>query len=170
MKSKFEWLVFLAVLSFSTFFAAAEEPPIPPSAWEQHPEGVALALVLTSGTDGGLQVSYLRLYVKNTSDTAKYLVTQSHGVAAQFFYVGANGNQVILGNHDHPGHPEKDLIESNQRLRVILPGKIRSTGTEVTADEVALMKTQTVRCKIYINDPTTKQDVPITGAPQLLTP
>jgi len=92
------------------------------------------------------------------------------GVSAIFFYLDSSGNPVTLSNHDHPNQPWKDVIESNQRLRIILAGKIRATSTEVTTDEIALIKTHTVQCKIMLIDPATQKEVAVVGSPQLLNP
>jgi len=75
---------------------------------------------------------------------------------------------VILGNHHDPNNPGDDIIESNQRWKVIPSGKIRSTGTKVTTAEVALIKIHTVQCKILLVDPATQKEVAVVGSPQLI--
>jgi hypothetical protein len=170
MKVMFRWLLLFCGLNILIFSAAAEQPQIPANAWEQHSEGVALALMLNKGTGNDVQSTYLVLYVKNTSDHLKYLVTLSRGTGVLFFYVDGSGKQMILGNHDHPDDPAKDELESTTRRRTIPPGVIVHTGTEITADEVTLIKTHPVKCKILLDDPTTSLPAAVVGSPQLLTP
>ncbi|MCE0497101.1 MAG: hypothetical protein LV481_04055 [Methylacidiphilales bacterium] len=140
---------------------ADDQPNIPASSWEQHPEGVALALMLTKGIGNDSQSIYLRLFVKNTSDNPVPLM----GGPAVFFYLDSSGNPVNLGNNS-----EDDIIENFQRWKVIAPGKIRSTETEVTTAEVAVIKANTVKCKILLLDRATHKEVPVVGSPQLLNP
>ena len=156
----------ILLLNITGLLATAQEPQIPANAWEQHPEGVALALMLIKGIGNDSQSIYLKLYVKNTSNNPVPMM----GEPAIFFYLDSSGNPVTLGHHGHPNQPWKDVIESNQRLRIISPGEIRPTGTEVTAAEVALIKTHTVHCKILLIAPATQKEVPIVGSPQLLNP
>jgi hypothetical protein len=140
---------------------ADEQLNIPANAWEQHPEGVALALILTKGIENDAQSIYLRLYVKNTSDNPVPLM----GGPAVFFYVDGSGKTVILANNS-----DDNLIENFQRWKVIAPGKIRSTDIEVTTAEVAVIKANTVKCKILLLDRATHKEVPVVGSPQLLNP
>jgi hypothetical protein len=170
MKLTWNYLLVALLLNVTGLLATAqEEAQIPDTAWE-HPEGVAFALMLTKGIGNDAQSIYLKLYVKNISNSPESLVTQSRGASAIFFYLDSSGRPVTLGNHDHPDQPWKDEIESNPRWRIILPGKMMLTGTDVTAAEVALIKTHTVKCKILLIDPATQKQTAIVGSPQLLNP
>jgi hypothetical protein len=163
-KSTSRWFLIFCGLNILVFSAAAQQPQIPANAWELHPEGVALALMLTKGRGNDAQSIYLNLYVKNTSNNPVSMM----GGPAIFFYLDSSGKPVSLGNHAHPDQPWKDAIERNQRFKVIPPGKIRSTGTDVTTAEVALIKTHTVQCKIILVDPATQKEVAVVGSPQLI--
>ena len=168
MKSTWSYLLVVLLLSITGLWATAqEESQIPATAWEQHPEGVALALMLTKGIGNDAQSIYLKLYVKNTSKNPEALMGRAWAI---FFYLDSSGNPVTLGHHGHPNQPWKDVIESNQRLRIISPGEIRATGAEVTAAEVTLIKTHTIQCKILLIDPATQKEVAVVGSPQLLNP
>jgi hypothetical protein len=171
MKLTWNYLLIALLLNVTGLWATAqEESQIPATAWEQHPEGVALALMLTKGIGNDAQSIYLKLFVKNTSNSSESLATQSRGASALFFYLDSSGRAVTLGNHDHPDQPWKDEIESNPRWRIILPGKIIPTGTDVTAAEVAVIKANKVKCKILLIDPATQKQTVIVGSPQLLNP
>ena len=162
MKPVLNYLLVALLLNVSGLLATAqEESQIPAAAWEQHPEGVALALMLTKGIGNDAQSIYLRLYVKNTSDNPVPLM----GGPAVFFYLDGSGNTVILANN-----AEDDIIENFQRWKVIAPGKIRSTDIEVTTAEVAVIKANTVKCKILLLDRATHKEVPVVGSPELLNP
>jgi len=168
MKSTWNCLLVVLLLNITGFLATAqEEPKIPANAWEQHPQGVALALMLTKGVGNDSQSIYLKLYVKNTSNIPEALMGRASAI---FFYLDSSGKPVILGHHGHPNQPWKDVIENNPRWRIIPPGEIRSTGAEVTAAEVVLIKTYTIQCKILLIDPATQKEVPVVGSPQLLNP
>jgi hypothetical protein len=167
MRPVWNYLLVALLLNVTGLLASAqEESKIPATAWDQHPEGVAFALMLTKGVGNDSQSIHLKLFVKNTSNNAVSIL----GSPAIFFYLESSGNPVILGNHHDPNHPEDDIIERNQRWRVIPPGKIRQTGTKVTAAEVALIKANTVKCKILLLDSATQKEVPVVGSPQLLNP
>jgi hypothetical protein len=168
MNSFWNYLLVILLLNITGLGATAqEEPQIPANAWEQHPEGVALALVLTKGIGNDAQSIYLKLYVKNTSNNPEAIMGRG---PATFFYLDSSGNPVNLGHYGHANQPWKDFNENSQRWRVIPPGKITSTGTEVTAADVALIKTNTVKCKILLIDPATSKEVVVVGSPQLLNP
>jgi hypothetical protein len=164
MKPILNYLLVVLLLNVSGLWATAQVPQIPDNAWQQHPEGVALALMLSKGRGNDAQSIYLNLYVKNTSNNPVSMM----GGPAIFFYLDSSGKPVSLGNHAHPDQPWKDAIERNQRFKVIPPGKIRSTGTDVTTAEVALIKTHTVQCKIILVDPATQKEVAVVGSPQLI--
>ena len=168
MRLVLNYLLVALLLNVTGLWATAqEESQIPATAWEQHPEGVALALMLTKGIGNDAQSIYLKLYVKNTSTNPVALMGRASAI---FYYLDSNGKPVNLGHHGHPNEPWKDVIEGNPRWRVIPPGKIGSTGAEVTAAEVAVIKANTIKCKVLLIDPATQKQTAVVGSPQLLNP
>lgn len=57
MKPVLNYLLVILLLTIRGLSATAQEPQIPASAWEQHPEGVALALMLTKRTEYNQQTT-----------------------------------------------------------------------------------------------------------------
>jgi hypothetical protein len=166
MRLVLNYLLVALLLNVTGLLAIAQEPQIPAVAWEQHPEGVAFALMLTKGIGTDSQSIYLILWVKNTSNDP----VPMRGGPALFFYLDSSGKPVILGYHRDPNHLEENIIQHYQRWEVIPPGKMRQTGTGVTAAEVALVKANTVKCKVILLDRATQKEVPVVGSPQILNP
>jgi len=147
---------------------ADDQPYIPVSAWEQHPDGVSLAVSLTKGMEYGEQVTYVIVYVKNTSNTVKGLLNAGRGGFARFFFRDGNGKQIQLGNHDHPDHPERDILESNMRVFTLVPGGTRRSGTDITAEEIILIKTHPVICSFTVDDRATSKGSIVQSLPKML--
>ena len=160
------YIVVLLIISFTSFLAA-QEPKIPDGAWEQHQEGVALALALTNGRGTDEHSIYLVLYIKNTSQTAVGLVNP--GAGPIFFYLDRKGKPITVGHHGHPDQPWKDIEANFQRLRIVLPGKMIRTGATVTVAEADLLRSRkiNVQCKIALENMTTGDGMTVVGSPGL---
>jgi hypothetical protein len=74
---------------------------IPASQWEQYPEGISLALVLTRRIEAGLHINkpLIKVYIKNMSDTVINFPAHGKDYGIELYYTDSNGSKVPL--HDY---------------------------------------------------------------------
>src|ERR1700728_1167499 len=75
------------------------QPNISIASWEQHSEGVALALTLNTQTEKGVHKSVINVYIKNTSDTNKTFIVSGADSGIRIYYIDGQGAQVTLHNY-----------------------------------------------------------------------
>jgi hypothetical protein len=133
----------VVAMGFSGAFAD-DHPHIPANAWEQHPEGIALAMILTTQMENGVQKSTIQVYVKNTSNVVKSYFGPNHfdGMGVIILYV-KNNESVSLRDYS----PE----EGSKKMRPqIKPGQILSQTVDLSPDELALIKAYPVKCHVAL--------------------
>ncbi len=135
--------VFIALLLF-VFAPLSAQSNIPTSAWEQHPEGVALAMTSTTNTDNGAQKGAISVYIKNTSDLTKYYKgPDGFNLDMQIFYMDDHGEQIPLRDYNWRGC-------SSTLSPAIKPGKILSRTVDLNPNEFALIQGRLIKCRVCI--------------------
>lgn len=157
-------------LSLVTLSAIADlsfnAPHIPASSWEQHPQGIALAVTLANRTHNGSQKHYVVVYIKNTSASDKYFSEMNDISRLELSYVNDSGAEVPLRtyNYDHPD----GIVLMNVPPYAIKPGEILSRKIELTPDELALVKAHPVQCSFFISDQQVDKGYKVESAPKML--
>jgi hypothetical protein len=160
MKLFLSSLVFL----FFSLIPFVAKSAIPESAWEQHPEGLALALFLKTTTVEGQEKDTIRVFMKNTSTTLKrYVGPDLYNVAVEIFYENNEGKQVPLRDYSPPSGTPLPPPE-------IKPGAIFLRTVDLTPDELTLIKTHRISAHISITDDAGKQNYYLQSALQLVGP
>src|ERR1700683_5337235 len=99
----FKSLAIIFVMNIVISNATANEmsfcqPDFPASLWEQHPEGIALAMTLSTRTENGVESNAIHVYIKNTSPTVKDFPPRGSDWGIEIYYIDGHGAQVPL--HD----------------------------------------------------------------------
>jgi hypothetical protein len=144
------FLLGLALLLFG-FAPLLADPNIPGGAWEQHTEGVALAIVFTVTTENGTEKGTIKVYIKNTSGTTKYLPGNINDRAVQIFYIDNEGRCVPLRDYSlkvppiftMPAMPDSRLYQA---------GELGIRTVDLSPTELALVKKYPVQCRFHISD------------------
>jgi len=152
-------MIFAATMGLS-LARADDTPSIPANAWESHPEGIALAVMLTSRMDHGTKKYSILVYTKNTSQ-------------ASIYYQGPDGfhleMEIFYYDHDKP-IPLRDYSpESGSRIipPEIQPGETLLRKVDLNPDELALIQAHPVKCRAIIADRTFR-NVAVDSSPKIL--
>ena len=136
-------LAILFVASLVLSARADDQPNIPASAWEQHPEGIALAFTLSSRAEGNRQVISIYVYIKNTSNADWYFERNKEPA---IYYI--RDHDVPLRNYDESMFEESKKVTPER----IKPGGTGSRTIDLTPAELALIKGLPVKCRVIIYD------------------
>ena len=152
MKIFFRTLVTILVLSVIAFSVkAGDQPDVPANAWEQHEEGVSTAIILVSMTEDGKKKSAIKVYIKNTANTEKYLPGDVNDSALQIFYVASNGNHVPLRDYTKKA-PLVFSMSAMPDSRRYEAGEVRVKTIDLTPNELALVEAHPIFCRFRISD------------------
>jgi hypothetical protein len=154
MNKKLIFLILLCMIESIITSAVADDKPSPaPVSWENHSEGVALALSLVSskgrsqGEEDGIQV-----LVKNTSTSQLYFAFSSHDKGCRIFYVDSQGARIPI----HEGPQNKDIPPTTSATIPPLPlspGQILTEVVELrTPNELALVRAHPVFCRLRVSE------------------
>ena len=139
------------------------QPNVPAGLWEQHPEGVVVAVIFTYPPNDPLTNTSLSVYIKNTSTTAKLFDRNDYDSGVKVFYIDASGAKVPLHDYTVPSaHLSKKLPFT------IEPGTTICVRIGLNLQSYSLLKTHPVMCSFTIYDPTTKQRGLIETSPKIL--
>jgi hypothetical protein len=118
------------------------DPELPQKAWEQHREGIAVAILAVTDAESIPPKYSISAFLKNTSSTDKYFAGFD-GTHRDFeiFYTDDNGNQTPLRDYRQP-----DIIQKMLECPVIKPGATLSLTVGLTPPEIVLLKGRLVRC------------------------
>ena len=157
--SKLAMVVFAMALSIFTETLAQSNGQlnIPAALWEQHPEGIALALFLSTQD---VQKKAIQVYIQNTSNTDKYLIVSGIDSGIQIYYIDATGAQVPLHNYSD------NML--NRKSSLIKPGETLTRRILLTPDELVLIQTHPIKCNFIIHDPATEKYSKIESTPKML--
>jgi len=148
------------IITFIFTVMAKSDPDIPTGSWDQHSEGVAIALIWKEHD--------VIAHVKNTSTSLKQLMSMGSNTYVKLFYIDAQGAAIPFG--DHPFYNDaRDDDSKEQGALDIAPGAVVSRPVAITSAEATLLKTHPVVCTVLIYDPATKQKSTVTSSPKLLT-
>lgn len=140
--------------------SADDKPNDPASSWEQHPEGIALTVTLTSIAEKSPPKNSIQIYIKNTSESAKTLY--GHGTGeVRIFYTDDHNAQIPLRAYNG------DLL-SPKGNTVLQMGATLGKTISLAPSELALIKTHPVKCAFGIYDETLKKGYIIESSPRIL--
>jgi hypothetical protein len=172
MKLLSRYIVLIFVLSFGNRIAIAQEPltkqpNIPASSWEQHPEGIALAINLITQTETGNQESFVQVYIKNLSSASIQVIDSEIDFGIEVYYLDGQGTEIPLHNY----HPDPDESTYHRKMRhiVIGPSDVILRTVRLTPDELVVIKAHLSKCSFIIYDPTNKRQFAIESSPKYLT-
>lgn len=148
---KLVWMVFSLNVGIS--LAGATEPAIPANLWEQHPDqGVAVALNLTSRTEGGQHKNRLKIYIKNTSTGDEWFYRYDNAASQlRVYYIGANGTEVPLRSYTD-SIPDMGVVDSNVGPTVIRPNETVEQSIELSPKEWDIVTSHSVKCSFFISN------------------
>ncbi|MDB4793686.1 hypothetical protein OAG63_01485 [Methylacidiphilales bacterium] len=169
MKTSFILLASILALNLvPSSLRADAQSEIPANAWEHHAEGVSIAMFLVSRMENGAKKSAIKVYIKNTANTKKYLPGDVNDSALQIFYVDSNGSHVPLRDYtpkipsvvSMPGMPDSRRYES---------GEMEVKTIDLTLSELALVEAHPVFCRFHISDQEVGGYKLVESSPRLLT-
>jgi hypothetical protein len=161
---------FFAINLMISAATADDQPNIPKSSWEQHREGIALAITLTSQTGADDGEHAVHIYIKNTSAIDKKIIDGDIDHGMELYYLNDSGVKVPLHNY-HPIQSELEMIERNPKKKDVLikPNEIVSRSVNINSSDLLLLKTHPVICRFFICDLGTNQQSTIESSPRQLT-
>jgi hypothetical protein len=142
--------------------AIAEAPNIPDSSWEQYQGVIAVALFLKSEMADGRQKEFLKVFIKNISQTDLGFYDYGRDGGVRVFYVDQNGTPTPL-------HAYTDDILHNKGPTFIRPGGTLLRAVYLTPAEMTLLQSHLVECQLAVYDPVTKKGYKIETAPKTLS-
>ena len=159
MKTTLKLAVIVFVTNLLPFISNADDeglaPPnvvanIPVNSWEQHAQGVSVALDLVEWIDenGGYQRRAIKVYIKNTSNIDKYLMDAGIDFGIQIIYINEQNSQSSLHNIDLL-HPSGLRVVP---FAVIKPGQVLVCTIELEQNELDLLKAHAVKCVFFISN------------------
>jgi hypothetical protein len=157
-------ILFAANMVFSAA-VADNQTNLPAGAWEQHPEGIALALRLTTTTHPAGQANAISISIKNISKTPKQFSRFAAESGIQIFYLKKPGAPIPLGT-DSVLIYHAAIYDSGPVA--ILPNATLVRVVKLTSKELVSVKSYPVKCIIRISDPTEKKDYKIESSPKML--
>jgi len=132
--------------------SALAQPAIPASSWEQHPEGFALAVILTKRIDNERSISSIEVYFKNIGKK-DFFTSLPEPIPTPFQVFYLNDSKVLTPLRDYnpnPGPPP--TVEASVMPLEIKPGETVSGAIDITPNELALIRGRHVVCKVSISD------------------
>jgi len=162
------WAILFVMSMVISTAPADDKPNIPASAWEQHPEGVALAMILVTQTENGTQKGAIKVYVKNTSSGIKYLPDNINDWAVQIFYIDNKGKHVPLRDYSAEQRPRTFTMPAMPDSRLYQPGEIGIRTIDLSPSELAVVKKYPVICHFYFGDVQIGRFNPIESSPKML--
>ena len=201
MKPLYHFLAYALLFSLGFLPVKADAPSdeqqlvqqIPASAWENHPEGISVALEYISKYEYSSRGA-IALFIRNTSSTNKEFIRNDfsamNGHTINVYYIDDKGVETILNALNipkptiPPGTPPEEARHIEELAKLSLswgsrqsppdPIKIEPAGTIVqyeplASDEVAQVTKHFIKCIIHMRDPVTKKDFFITATPKLMT-
>src|ERR1700683_2136817 len=138
------------------------EPKLPASQWEQHSDGIALAIIPTRRIDKEYYINkpIINIYIKNTSNSIKNFPAHGMDFGIELYYINSNGFKVPL--HDYS---QKQFFSMNLGNIPIQPGATLLVPIDISEKEALLLKTVPVECRIELSDPATNQSFTIESSP-----
>jgi hypothetical protein len=165
---------FVAVLLFLALSVAVEEQlpaqsRVPASAWEQLPQGFAIALTYNK--------SYVTLNIKNTSNAVKQIRRSSLNVL--LFYADEHGVLIPLSNQKEKrksGDPMEEILAGidppDSRGPMCFPPRMElwyQVCAEITPEDWSLIKGHPVVCHVELYDLTTNTKIHLESSPRILS-
>jgi len=149
-------LLLCSELLFLVSTPLVADPEIPASAWEQHPEGVAVAMLLSAPPEKAA----LNVYTKNVSETDKLLYSRTDAEIRIYYINDAKARIPLRACDDDP------LSYSGNYI--IKKGQVHSETITLTSDESAAVRAHPVSCSFGVYDMILKKGFMISSAPNLL--
>jgi hypothetical protein len=169
MKTSFVLLASILALNLTpSFLRANAQSDMLANAWEHHAEGVSVAMFLVSRMENGAKKSSIKVYIKNTADTKKYLPNDVNDSALQIFYVNSNGSHVPLRDYT-PKIPSVVSMPAMPDSRRYESGEVEVKTIDLTPDELALVETHPIFCRFRISDQEVGGYQSIESSPRQLT-
>ncbi len=129
--------------------------PVPANlAWESLPQGIEMSWVLGDGEKSGW---WLRVYLKNTSDSVKDITVEGQDRGLRFFSTDSQGVQ-------HNLHP-KPLVVSPHTVK-IEPGKIITLHIQISSTDLLFLNANPIQCSIPLHDSATHRTYTLISAPR----
>ena len=142
----------------------AQTAALPSSAWEQHPEGISLAVTLTAQLPSGAPGSAIVIYLKNTSTTEWDVMNGEVDHGVEIYYLDGNGVRTPL--HNYPA----DAAARSLKMRnlIVKPDQVTNRAVNLTPAELETVKSHPVVCRIRIFSPSAAKLYTIESKPKTL--
>jgi hypothetical protein len=157
--------VMLFILTLSAPPVAADnQPSVPDNSWEQRPEGIALAMILTVQKIEPKKAS-LHVYIKNTSDAVKAYSDYGIDSGIEIFYI--NESERLIPLHDY-SLKNGGIVQGLREAREIKLGDFLTFTIDLTPKELLFVKSHPVICRIIIYDKAERKYHKVDSSPKLL--
>jgi len=157
-------IITLLIVTCSTW-ASADSGKQDTSAvnWQLQPNGVELALTLTTYKTTETQKSIIKVLIKNTSSSVKEYSLFGRDSGFQIFTLDSNGSwQPLRDYNPNHGSPSAGGMP-------IGPGQVISRTIKLSPAELAKVKTRSAKCSFTLYDPATNQNTTVESSPQTMT-
>jgi hypothetical protein len=136
--------------------------PVPSNQWEQHKEGVALAVSSATQVKHVLSIHTIQVIIKNTSTTPLCFVgVDAANEEFEIYYQNEQGMDVPLRDYVRNFAARAPPIE-------IKSGEALTREVELTSGEHGLIKGDKVKCRISIYGEVSKRHFSIESSPKVL--
>lgn len=167
MKLLHTWIraiIILLVVACSTWVSAdSGKPDASAGDWQSQPNGIELALTLTTYKTKESQKSIIKVLIKNTSSSVKEYSLFGRDSGFQILTLDSNGVwQPLRDYNPNHGSPSGGGMP-------IGPGQVISRTIKLSPTELAIVKTHSVKCSFTLYEPTTNLNTTVESLPQTMT-
>ncbi len=139
------------------------DPEIPASAWEQHPEGVALAVRYSPPSLPDKSTGKITVYIKNISSSSLYYVGyDGFNMSFEIFYLDSSGKEVP--GADYNGFESGSATNPPE----IKPRMVLTRTAELNSKGIALLQKRLISCHLFFLGVDGKTFLKINSTPSVL--
>lgn len=151
---------------------ATNFPGIPEASWERPTNDFAITMTIVSKLKKGVLENFLKVYVKNTSDTDKYILSYSTYGGIRIYYTDSKTRSLMplrdYGKDSLINRLNQWNVKGGTKV-ALSPGYILCSPVVLTADELEIVRTHLVQCSIPVTDQDLSKCTRIESTPKKLS-
>lgn len=137
-------VIVLTVGVWASPLLAGDQENIPAKQWEACPDGVSVALILTTSVANNSAEDVIKIYVKNTSNVTKGYMIATGDLGFKLFFLNEKGQWRPLRDYDS--------VTTMKTRGDIPPGQTICYPIALSSSEATLIKSHSVCCHIIVTD------------------
>ena|ERR1700722_9412460 len=112
--------------------------------FDNTPSGMAIALTLKSRIEKGVNIYFIRLYLRNTTKSDIYYSSHPSNIRIELYYINDNGVQIPLRHYQYP------MTAYSNAFYPIPPGYTFSRDIILGSNELKLVQSHPIICSCIV--------------------